>query len=51
MKIATHRQCAVFFRADADYGGRVAKGLGLALKEVERLAAMSREERAKATAG
>ena len=43
------RQTAVFFKADPDYGGRVAGELGLDLKEVERLAAMSPEERAKAT--
>jgi len=44
------RQAAVFYKADADYGRRVADGLGLDVKEVERLAAMSAEERAKATA-
>jgi catalase len=43
------RQTAVFFKADPDYGRRVAKGLGLNVKEVERLAVMSREERATAT--
>ncbi len=43
------RQTAIFYKADKDYGGRVAKGLGLNIKEVERLAAMSQEERAKAT--
>lgn len=43
------RQCAIFLKADADYGRRVAEGLGLDLKEIERLAAMSREERAKET--
>jgi len=44
------RETAIFFKADPDYGRRVAKGLGLNVKEVERLAAMSQEERAKATA-
>ena len=44
------RQAAVFYKADPDYGGRVVVGLGLDVKEVERLAAMSQEERAKATA-
>jgi len=44
------RQTAVFYKADADYGSRVAKGLGLDVNEFERLAAMSQEERAKATA-
>jgi catalase len=44
------RQTALFFKADAEYGGRVAKGLGLSLEEVKRVAAMSQEERVKATA-
>jgi len=44
------RQSAVFYKADADYGARVAKGLKLDVKEVERLAAMTQEDRAKATA-
>jgi catalase len=43
------RQTALFFKADSDYGSRVAKGLGLDIKEVERLANMTKEERAKAT--
>jgi catalase len=43
------RQVAVFFKADPDYGRRVAEGVGLDVNEVERLAAMSQEERAKAT--
>ncbi len=43
------RQAAIFFKAEADYGRRVAEGLGLDVSEVERLAAMSPEERAKAT--
>ncbi len=44
------RQTALFFKADAEYGERVAKGLGLDVREVKRLAAMSQEERVKATA-
>ena len=44
------RQTAIFYKADPDYGRRVAEGLGLDMKEVERLAKMSHEERAKATA-
>jgi catalase len=44
------RQAALFHKADAEYGERVAKGLGLSLEEVKRLAAMSQEERVKATA-
>jgi catalase len=43
------RQTALFYKADPDYGRRVAQGLGLDVKEVERLAAMSHEERARAT--
>ncbi len=43
------RQTALFFKADADYGRRVGEGLGLELEEVERLAGVSQEERAKAT--
>jgi catalase len=44
------RQTAVFFKADADYGKRVAAGLGLDVALVERLAGMSHEDRAAATA-
>ncbi len=44
------RQTAIFYKADSEYGTRVAEGLGLDVKEVECLAGMSREERAKATA-
>jgi catalase len=43
------RQAALFFKADQDYGRRVAEGLGLEPAEVERLAGMSQEERVKAT--
>ncbi len=32
------RQTALFFKADPDYGGRVAKGLKLDIKEVEKMA-------------
>jgi len=44
------RQTALFYKADSEYGRRVAEGLGLDVKEVERLAGMSQEKRAKATA-
>ena len=44
------RQTALFFKADPDYGRRVAEGLGLDVKKVERLAAMSQEDRVAATA-
>ncbi len=44
------RQTAIFYKADKDYGSRVAKGLGLDIAEVEKLAAMDQPERVKATA-
>ena len=44
------RQTAIFLKADYQYGQRVAEGLGLDVKEVEKLAEMSPEDRAKATA-
>ena len=44
------RQTALFYKADVEYGTRVAAGIGLDVEEVERLADMSQEERAKATA-
>jgi catalase len=43
------RQTALFFKADEDYGRRVAAGLGLDVKQVENLAAMSQVNRVKAT--
>ena len=43
------RQTAIFFKADPEYGSRVAQKLGLDMKEVEALSAMSQDERAKAT--
>jgi catalase len=43
------RQTALFFKADPDYGRRVAKGLKLDIKEVENLANMSHDKRMKAT--
>jgi catalase len=44
------RQAALFFKADPDYGRRVAEGLGLNIEEVKRLAGVSAEQRAAATA-
>jgi catalase len=44
------RQTALFYKADAEYGTRVAQGLGLDVSEVARLAGMTQEERVKATA-
>lgn len=45
------RQCAVFYKVDPDYGTRVARGVGVDVAEVARLAAMTADERAAATAG
>jgi len=44
------RQTALFYKADPDYGRRVAEGLRLDVGEVKRLAGMCQEERAEATA-
>ena len=44
------RQAALCWKADLDYGGRVARGLGLDKAEVKRLATMCQEDRVKATA-
>ncbi len=43
------RQVAIFHKADPDYGARVATGLGLDRKVMERMAVMPQEERVKAT--
>ena len=45
-----YRQTALFYKAHPEYGTRVAKGLGLDIERVKNLAAMSQEERVKATA-
>ena len=45
-----YRQAALFYKADADYGTRVAAALGLELPRVQELAALSDAERAAATA-
>jgi catalase len=43
------RQTALFYKADPDYGTRVAAGLGLDAEDIKKLAAMSQEERVQAT--
>jgi catalase len=43
------RQCALFYKADPDYGQRVAKGLGLKINDVKKLAEMTQKDRVKAT--
>ncbi|RQD92458.1 catalase, partial [Methanosalsum natronophilum] len=43
------RQAAIFYKADSDYGTKVAEGLGLDINTVEELANMSHEERVNAT--
>ncbi|QSH41369.1 catalase [Lentisphaerota bacterium ZTH] len=43
------RSSVMFFKADEEYGRRVAEGLGLNVARIEELAAMSHEELVKAT--
>ena len=43
------RQSALFYKADKNYGERVAGGLGLSVDEVKKLASMSQDDRVKAT--
>jgi len=43
------RQTALFYKADADYGEKVAKGLGIDIEQVRKLAQMTQDERVKAT--
>jgi catalase len=43
------RQTALFYKADTDYGTQVAKSLGIDVKKVKKLAAMSQADRVKAT--
>ncbi|MBN1211944.1 MAG: catalase, partial [candidate division Zixibacteria bacterium] len=43
------RQAAIFYKADEEYGRRVAEGLKLDLNRVKKLAAMTQEERVKET--
>jgi catalase len=45
------RQTALFYKADKEYGERVAKGLGVSVEEVRKLAEMTQEERVEATSG
>ena len=44
-----YRQTAIFYKADKDYGTGVAQGLKLDLNKVAKFAAMSQEDRVKAT--
>lgn len=43
------RQTTLFYKADPDYGRRVAERLGLNIKSIEELAPMSQKDRAKMT--
>ena len=43
------RQTALFYKADPEYGHRVAKGLSLDITKIEHLARMPNEERVQAT--
>lgn len=44
-----YRQTALFYKANEEYGTRLAQSLGLDVNKVKNLAAMSQEERVKAT--
>jgi catalase len=44
-----YRQTALFYKAHPEYGTRVANGLGLDIARVKQLAAMTQEDRIKAT--
>ena len=44
-----YRQVALFYKADEEYGTRVANGLGLDVSKVKYLSAMNQEERVEAT--
>jgi catalase len=50
LKRIQYRQSALFYKADPDYGTRVARALGLDVQKVAGLAALSDQERAAATA-
>jgi catalase len=49
-KMIQLHQAVLFYKADKDYGTRVASGLGLDIKEVEKLATITQENRAKVMA-
>ncbi len=49
LKRIQYRQTALFYKADPDYGTRVAEALALDVSKVSELAALSDEERAAAT--
>lgn len=51
LKRIQYRQTALFYKADADYGTKIASALGLDIQKVKELAIMSDEERAAATQG
>ncbi|WP_394325762.1 catalase [Methanobrevibacter arboriphilus] len=44
-----YRQCALFYKADPEYGTRVAEGIGLDINKVKELSEMTQEERVEAT--
>lgn len=44
-----YRQCALFYKADPEYGTRVAEGVGLDINKVKKLSEMTQEERVEAT--
>jgi catalase len=44
-----YRQCALFYKADPEYGSRVAEYIGLDVGKVKELSQMTKEERVEAT--
>ena len=44
-----YRQVALFYKADIEYGTRIANGLNLNINKVEKLASMTQEDRIKST--
>lgn len=44
-----YRQCSLFYKAEPEYGTRVAKAIGLDVDKVKKLSEMTQEERVEAT--
>lgn len=44
-----YRQTSLFYKCDAEYGAKIAEGLKLDIEKVKKLAAMSQDDRVKAT--
>jgi len=44
-----YRQCSLFYKADSEYGGRVAESIGLDINRVKELSEMTQENRVEST--